>query len=422
VFTSRPSLWTDLDCEDEDQAHVYLKRSKSLPVNLSLRTEDCSLSYHPFFDIIPHAIGRLRSLSIAATPRDLKDITDHLSRPAPLLKKLSVHGGYYNEPHRSPALTPALFNGDLSSLRKLRLESVRTELPWRNMVNLTSFKLYYSGATTRQLLNFFESAPRLREIDLHSTTATPGAQNGQLVSLAWLERMDITGGGSASHLLDHMLIPVGTRMMVDVDLPSPPINDRPPRFLDNLRNLPNFTAIELWSGLGSYFYMKFSGPNGQVRMNPSDKTSLALEALDQFDTSKTEQLEIGHGKSLSGDSPYRALLPMKHLRTLTLYQFASSHSFVHALHPGTSSSGITVCPKLEKLSIEHPEEALDLKDVIGMAAARASRGAKLKFVRITQGSCMRTDALELKKHALHVECGPEFDGVDGDGDGTSGGD
>jgi hypothetical protein len=61
-----------------------------------------------------------------------------------------------------------------------------------------------------------------------------------------------------------------------------------------------------------------------------------------------------------------------------------------------------VCPLLEELHIELKEETLDLKDVIGMAAARASKGAKLKSVRIVQGSYTRADVLELKKHVLHV--------------------
>ena len=141
MFTSRSSLWTHFNCEDEDQAHVYLERSKSLPVNLSLYTKDRLPPYHPFFKILPHAIGRLGSLSIGVMPGDLQAIATNLSHPAPLLEKLSIccDSGY--DVHRNPVLTPALLNGDLPSLRKLRLECVRTELPWRNMVNLTSFRL-----------------------------------------------------------------------------------------------------------------------------------------------------------------------------------------------------------------------------------------------------------------------------------------
>jgi hypothetical protein len=86
VFTSRSSLWTNLNCENKDQAHVYLERSKSLPVNLSLNADDDLPSYHPFFEIIPRAVGRLGSLFIGVLPEDLQTITAHLSHPAPLLE------------------------------------------------------------------------------------------------------------------------------------------------------------------------------------------------------------------------------------------------------------------------------------------------------------------------------------------------
>jgi hypothetical protein len=317
-------------------------------------------------------------------------------------------------------LTPALFDGDLSSLRELCLESVRTQLPWRNMANLTSFTLCRTspgGATVRQILDFFKSAPLLREVNFYSATPTSSDRDCKLVSLACLKRMRITGGGSASLLLDHLLIPIGTRMTIVTDFPNSSIDDNPPSFLHNLRNLPNFTEIESCNGPGPCSYMDFSGPNGKVRMYANDRIRLVLESLNHFDTSKTEYLQIAGGKSLSSDPPYRTLLPMKHLRALTLYQFKGSHIFIRALHP----SGVVVCPKLEDLWIQLYEETLDLKDVIGMAVARASRGAKLKSITIHQDNYVRTDVLELRKHVLHVDCGPEFK-IDDDGDDVDEGD
>jgi hypothetical protein len=426
VFISRSFLWTGLDYCNKDKNRVYLERSMPLPVNLWLYTDHLSPPDHTFFDTIPHAIGRLGSLIIDATPENLQDITDHLSRPAPLLEKLSVCGDPNDEPDRIPVLTPALFNGDLSSLRVLKLESVRTELPWRNMVNLTSFKLFYTspgGVIASQLLDFFEGAPHLRKVILYNVTLTSGTQNNRLVSLACLEKMEVTDGSSASPLLDYLLIPVGTRLIIEVDLPNLRFDKHPPRFLDNLRNLLNFTTIELTNANDEPKpYIHFSGPNGQVKIIAGDDVSVVLEALDYFDTSKLEHLEIDSGESLSNDPPYRTLLPMEHLRTLTLRRFENLHIFIHALHHSMSPSGIMVCPKLAKLSIEHPEEEIDLKDVIGMAAARASRGAKLEFVSVTQGCYMRTDVLELKKHVLHVESDPGFDRVDDDSDDSHGGD
>jgi hypothetical protein len=424
VFISRSSLWINLDCVDEDQARIYLERSKSLPVNLSLDTEDPLPSHHPFLKIIPHAIGRLKTLSIVATADDLEDITTHLPRSAPLLQTLSICRCCSDTQHLLPVLAPTLFDGDLSSLRALNLESIHTKLPWKNMVNLTSLNMYdtsQDGISIRELLDFFESAPRLREVDLHSAAPTSGAQNGRLVSLPCLERMGITGSGPATLLLDHLLIPVGACLTVAVDLP---IKNHPPRFLDNLRNFPNFTDVDLYI---SEFYpsMQFSGPNGQVTMFPRssrvDRTYLVLESLDNFDTSKVERLEIHCHDSPSSDPPYRMLLPMERLRTLTLYHCASPHIFVHALHPIVSSSGVVVCPELEKLVIKlDPDRGtLDMKGIIGVAAARALRGAKLKSVKIIgQGQPARADVWELEKYVLHVEC---CDDIGEEGRGKEGG-
>ena len=325
---------------------------------------------------------------------------------------MSITGSCEFAPADIPILTSALFGGDLSSLRKLRLEYVRTELPWRNMVALTSLKLIDTlPVSTRQLLDFLENAPHLREVELRFTTPNSGAQDGRLVPLAHLKKMTINGDPS-SVLLDHLLIPVGAHLTFELELPFPSIED-PPRFLDNLRNLPGFTKIRLIAGLSPR--LRFSGPNGKVHMDPAispeDGTRLVLECLPILDTSKTEQLEIDFDNSASNYPPHQALLPMKDLRTLKLYQCASPRAFFHALDPSKSSSGLAVCPKLEELVIEH-EGTLYTEDLIGMAAARESSGAKLKFLHIVTRPGIaypRASVLELEKHVLHVKYSRGFD-------------
>jgi hypothetical protein len=264
-------------------------------------------------------------------------------------------------------------------------------------------------------VDFFESAPRLRKVHLNCITATSGAQNGRLVSLACLERMEVVGCDSASFLLDYLLIPVGARLNIGVDLP--PDQGPPPRFLDNLRNLSNFTDIHLYIN-GDRTGMQFSGPNGQVTMVPrTSQAGRTLEPLGQFDTSKVERLRVDCYDSPSSDPPYRALLRMKHLRTLTLRRCASLNIFIHTLQLNMSSSGVAICPELEELVIVSDKGTLDMKSLIKVAAARASRGAKLKTVRIIgRDQPAQTDVEELEKHVLGVACGPEVYGVYNEGD------
>ena len=416
VFTSRPCLWTHLDLDDtnrtnEDKARVYLERSKSSPISLSLYRENPMFPSDPFFRIIPHAVGRIRFLSIDGVPENLQDITAHLTSPTPLLEHFSITGDCLHL-SRHPVLTSALFNGDLSSLRDLSLDYVRTELPWRNMVNLTSFVLAHmppGEVSVRQLLDFFESAPHLREVDLYSSTPTSGAQDGRLVSLTCLKRMQISRCGPPPALLDHLLVPVGAELILGADLLSSLIGDLLPRSLNNLRNLPNFTTIKLYMD-GFLPHVILSGPNGRVTLTPTTfrvgVTDLMLESLAQLDTSRTKRFKIGNGNPVSEDI-YRILLPMKDLRALMLYECCSPHIFVRTLHPSTSSSEAVVCPELEELVFVPcgGGGAFDLEDVIGMAEARASRGRKLKAVRIIDrgGKFDLVDVLELRTHVEHVE-------------------
>jgi len=206
---------------NEEKTRVYFERSKSSPINLSLDllVSDGIIPSDPFFQIIPHATGRLKSLFVKGPSEDVEVVTSHLSHPAPLLEHLSIRSDPPRAQDRDPILPSALFNGDLSSLRVLHLESIHTELPWRNMVNLTSFTLsdVPGGVPVGQLLDFFGSAPHLKVIELYYPIAIPaaGAQNRRVVALECLKRMRIKDDDPPSILLDHLLIPVGAKLEIE---------------------------------------------------------------------------------------------------------------------------------------------------------------------------------------------------------------
>jgi len=395
VFVSSPSLWTNLDCMDLDKTRVYIERSKSSIIDLSLHSDHTSFS-DPSLEFIPRVAGRLKSLTIQGGSEHLQDISTYLSCPAPLLEELSIYGGNSDDPE----LPPTFLNGDFSSLHTLRLEDIRTELPWRNMVNLTSFTLIYGSNTSiSQFLEFFESAPHLRDVYIHAEHPVTAVQYERLVPMPCLTRMECSGFLN-SNLFDHLLIPIGTHLKMRVDLPNPIEGAPPPKFIDNLKNLLDFTAIWLQTDMTR---MLFSGPNGDVSMTPLPfDTSSMLKYLAYFDTSKTERLVIQGGEPPIGTLLYQALLPMKGLRTLKLIRCEDPHTFVRVLHPSMSSSGVVACPELEELVIEH-ERMLDIKVVEGVAAARASSGAKLKVVRILSWNGVQVDTSELKNHVSRVE-------------------
>ena len=423
IFISRSSLWTNFNCEDADKTCVYLERAKSSPISLWLERDGTLPPHDPFLHIIPRAIDQLKSLSVVGKPQNLQDITAHLSRPAPLLESLYIDGGSELGSGHNSVLTATLFNGDLSSLRRLHLRNIHTELPWRNMINLTSFVLGYippDGTSTDQLLDFFEGAPHLRKVQLIAAIPISDGRNGRLVALPCLKRMGLHAGGPSSLLLDHMLIPAGAKLDIHVDCFGPTLDDNLPRSLDNLKNISDFTDVYVGE---IYPRIRFRGPNGQLYMTTSNRNStcVVVEFLARFDVSNTERLEIADSNHPSSDAPYQTLLAMGSLRTLILSDCVDTHAFVRALEPskGLSNVGV-VCPNLEELVFAPPNgwKGFDIESVIEMARARASRGAKLRIIRIVgeQGELDPEVVSELRKHVLDVEYSPEVDVVSDDSD------
>ena len=394
VFLSRSTLWTSVDCKNDERTRVYLERSKTSPISLSLYRPVGISPSDPFFKTIPHAISRLKSLFVEVASEHLRDITAHLCRPAPVLEDITIWSVNTRVSHRNPVLTPSLFNGEFPSLRKLCLESVRTKLPWRSMANLTWFMLAQmpSGEISlTQLLNFFESTPHLRKVELYSVILTPGAEGGRLVTLGRLEKMEITDCGPSSVLLNHLSIPVGATLWIEVDSANSLIRDLLPRSLDNLGNFSNFTTVQISVGEPDS-RMEFSGPNGKVNITVTRSRDngfyLVLQSLAQLDTSKTEKLVVEKGESLPINYLSRALLPMKALRTITLPKCEDSYPFIDLLHTSARWPEPVFCPILEEVILvsRSDREAFDLEGVIEVAAARVSRGKKLWHVEYGRGS------------------------------------
>jgi hypothetical protein len=244
---SCPSLWTFLDCASVDQTRVYLERSKTSPLDIYFGR----MEYNPFLNdafllTIPH-LGRLKSLSITAFPDILPELTNHfLQCRAPLLNKLRICSTPTGYP---PSIQAAIFDGDPSSLRELRLCGILTNFPWKGLSNLTTFDFRdvpSDEISVTQLLDFFERAPLLHKVTLyHAFPKTSDAPRGRIVPLPHLKSLDITARPVHSILLNHLSILPGASLILDIDFKKSPISAHLPGTFNNLGFLSHITSINL---------------------------------------------------------------------------------------------------------------------------------------------------------------------------------
>ena len=388
VFISRGSLWTYLDCTNLDRTRTYLERSKAFP--LEIRVEEHVLQ-DAFLLAIQHT-RRLKALTLVGYLHGILKLTDHLISlvsPAPLLEKLGIRVWG----PRPAAIESAFFDGDLRSLRELRLFGLITNLPWRNLPNLTTFHYFRqisdNGIPVTHLLDFFEHAPLLHEIKLMDLLPdSSDAPPQRVVSLLHLRSLKMSSESALSILLNHLHIPAGSSVTLEFlfDGEQYPLPDYLPKSLDNLNNISHITSVNL--NFDSGIILRLEGPSGDLCITDSYgdfsvPTNRFLRCLNRLPVSSTERLEIAQcdASVLSNVEEHfasRTLIPMINIRTLTL-TYCPNPAFILALNPNRNISNTVRCPKLEEFGLyaqTRPDEFY-ITELLEMARERALRGAKL---------------------------------------------
>ena len=423
IFISRPSLWTYLDLNNVEQTRACIERSKCTPLGIYIES---SYEEEALLLVIPH-IRRLKTLSVYGDPDELLPVlVEHFSCPLPLLDVLTIDFYCY----QPPTLPEKLFDGDLSSLCKLTL-GVIAPLPWRDLSNLTTFKLYdvpEDEILLTQLLDFFESAPYLRHIQLHdSLPSSSNAPTGRVVPLPYLKNLTIRADQPHSILLNHLSIPAGVSLYLafGLDDEHPPILSYLPESPGSLRNLSHITTVNLSFDLHRVG-IQLSGPSGMVHIfgewgyyegQPNAGTSLIIQFLGELDISRTQRLVITLYRHLPYDPAqitkstlYQTLHRMEDLRTLILIG-CEDLPFIHTLNPDKNPSKIVMCPRLEEVVLyTNRQDPLHVDELVDMAEERATRGAKLSAITISIDEVPpEEEVFRLKKHVSRVEY--RFDNV-----------
>lgn len=448
LFILRSSLWTSLDCTNVEKTRVYIERSKSSPLEISLeKHHDGAYCNNALLLAAPH-INRLGSLTVHGPSDILPDLNKHFNCPTPLLRKLKIDLAF--DRNRPPSFPGTLFNGNLSSLRKLSLAGFTTNLPWRNLVNLTTFELYhFPGAVDPQfvtrLLDFFESAPLLSKIDLHQSI--PTSSNAPLersVSLPHLKKLSITSQPVQSTLLNHLSIPNGALLVIAFTFSgeNSPIPNNLPKHLNNLNNLSHATRINLSLG-GTEKFIRLNGPSGGLYMyctwTAGNAYSHILErrvfrSINKFNLSQIQRLAVTKYSSppsneIEKSTVFQTLLLMNDLRTLTLIE-CNNLPFIYSLDPKKNKSDSVLCPSLEEVVLYiKKQDRFCLEELMEMASERNGRYTKLPSITIVSldEMCPRKEVFKLRRYVSHVEymldvVSPEWDTISSDedaGDGES---
>ena len=430
VFTSRPSLWTGFDFKNVDKTHTYIQRSKHSPLRLCL--VDGEALDHAFALIIPH-IHRLRSLTIdgPALPSSLRHFRCH----TPFLEKLDI---WVSTSTGSP-LDDALFNGDLSSLRELRLCGVITQLPWKNLTNLRviELKLHDQSYGTTQILDLLESAPLLSAASLaYSMPESPDAPPTRIVQLRHMKDLTIDAAPPHPIILHHLHIPTGGSLTISGYYfrgeDSPLLGQLAERFPIVNNMLSHITTINLRLDL-TQKCVRLSGPSGSLRvlvvendwrntLDPGILNSLGRLVLSAVQNLVALDWGIVGSDRVKKLSSIQIMSSLRNLRTLTT---ANSLMPLLILDPTSGSSSPVLCPKLEELVLYLESwNSSSNKILMTIAENRALRGAKLSLITFVdlQGPRVWVENMTsaLRKHVTRVQYTvadalPAWDEVPGEG-------
>ena len=420
-FTSHPLLCTRLDCTNVDKTRVYIDRSKTSPLEISLAQTDDTLDWEEAFVLMVPHMGRFRTLSVSGSPAQvLPVLAEHFSCSAPLLDNLNINLICA----QTPTLPEKLFNGDLSSLHELGLGGVITSLPWRGLSNLTTFNLSRvpeDQITVTQLLDFFESSAHLRHILLRdSIPNSSDALTERVVSLPHLKELGIIAQPRHSILLNHLSLPVGASLRLEFAFSGrgSPVPSYLPNSPHNLHNVSHITTTNFHFGLKQRS-VRFNGPSGEFYMvgswtrgvdNPHAGTFLQV-LHDEFDVSRNRCLAISQYAfqprlaQIETWGIYTTIQSMEDLRTLTLTR-CNNLPFILTLNPDKTTSKIVLCPKLKEiiLYIKRPDQ-FHVNELLSMAKERALRGMKLPAITIisTEALAPTKEVFQLRKYVLRVE-------------------
>jgi hypothetical protein len=250
-----------MDCTNAEKTRVYIKRSKSSPLEIALRENGVSrYQKDALLLVLPH-ISRVASINVFGGRKLLQDFTETFSCPVPILRHMVIR----LSGHLTPVLWHKLFDGNISSLCTLSIAGVIPRLPCESLSKLTTLLIpLFSRESLTPLLDIFANAPLLSEIKLGGIPDSYDAPPGRVVSLPCLKTFTICTDTQPVWIhLSHLIIPAGASLTMDLYLTRVESMFRKyiPNTFDNLQNISCISSISLDFG-GATASLQLSGPSG----------------------------------------------------------------------------------------------------------------------------------------------------------------
>lgn len=220
VALDAAKLWTAFPIHDDSAAEEFLRRSRSLPITLDLKST-ATQSTHTIACLIAPQIHRVRALRLTFhNGLRLRHLLNRFRAPAPILEELHIEKTRSSRRLiENPLAFHSLFAGDVPSLRTLTLINVDLSVQLPSPSSLAHLSIRSNNElASKELLDLLDCCPLLETFIFAGAPGfdPDGVRVHRVVTLSKLKHLDLNFASPrrTAALLSHLSIPPFTRLRV----------------------------------------------------------------------------------------------------------------------------------------------------------------------------------------------------------------
>jgi len=424
ILTSTPFLWTKVDFEDSSRASLYLERSKTLLIDVTVgKTRSCIVGPEgAFLGAIPW-VARMKSLHVQAGEEQIKTIAARLCHATPNLRFLTLKAQarqYYSNGNTSNSTgggaiyVPSEFLGRHAPLlQSLTFSSISPSVVFSfPLPKLTHIDWVAENAyvVIEELLDLFASSPLIEDIKMHvKVRRTRTYESLREVTLSKLRKLDWADHDGSISLINCLTAPrlddLAVRITRDARNPHTALSAILPPHAHYLPLLVEPKGLEYIYQHGSRSCRFYYERGAAFSIREVTKSRLTESTIARW-LSPHSPISFGRTLSLhveaSGGCPPLEDIPIEELENLqTLGLTGDTDALVPLLRPkrGTSGDVLSVpCPMLSEVRIIPKDAYFQLDELTEILRMRKAAGRGVKNVRIMgEARCQPGQIKELKK-------------------------